>query len=40
MKNQTYIGRGKKPYQQYQFRCIIPTDLEETFSTKEFRLSL
>ena len=40
MKNQTYISRGKKPYQQYQFRCIIPTDLEETFSTKEFRLSL
>jgi len=40
MKNQTYISRGKKPYQQYQFRCIIPNDLEETFSTKEFRLSL
>ena len=40
MKNQTYISRGKKPYQQYQFRCIIPNDLEEIFSTKEFRLSL
>ena len=40
MKNQTYISRGKKPYQQYQFRCIIPNDLEVTFSTKEFRLSL
>ena len=40
MKNQTYISRGKKPYQQYQFLCIIPNDLEETFSTKEFRLSL
>ena len=40
MMNQHYICRGKKPYQQYQFRCIIPNDLEETFSTKEFRLSL
>ena len=40
MKNQTYISRGKKPYQQYQFRCIIPKDLEEIFSTREFRLSL
>jgi len=40
MKNQTYISRGKKPYQQYQFRCIIPKDLENTFSTKEFRISL
>ena len=40
MKNQTYISRGKNPYQQYQFRCIIPNDLEETFSTKEFRFSL
>jgi len=40
MQNHTYISRGKKPYQQYQFRCIIPKDLENTFSTKEFRISL
>ena len=40
MRNHTYISRGKKPYQQYQFRCIIPKDLEDTFSTKEFRISL
>jgi len=40
MKNQTYISRGKKPYQQYQFRCIIPKDLKDIFSTREFRLSL
>ena len=40
MMNQHYICRGKKPYQQYQFRCIIPKDLEERFSTREFRVSL
>ncbi|SVD64239.1 uncharacterized protein METZ01_LOCUS417093, partial [marine metagenome] len=40
MMNQHYICRGKKPYQQYQFRCIIPKDLEHIFSTREFRVSL
>jgi len=40
MMNQHYICRGKKPYQQYQFRCIIPKDLEVRFSTREFRVSL
>ena len=40
MMNQHYICRGKKPYQQYQFRCIIPKDLEDRFSTREFRVSL
>ena len=40
MMNQNYICRGKKPYQQYQFRCIIPKDLEDRFSTREFRVSL
>ena len=38
--NQHYICRGKKPYQQYQFRCIIPKDLEDRFSKREFRVSL
>ena len=40
MMNQHYICRGKKPYQQYHFRCIIPKDLEVRFSTREFRVSL
>lgn len=40
MMNQHYICRGKKPYQQYQFRCIIPKDLEDRFSKREFRVSL
>ena len=40
MMKQHYICRGKKPYQQYQFRCIIPKDLEHIFSTREFRVSL
>ena len=40
MKNRTYISRGKKTYQQYQFHCIIPKDLKDIFSTREFRLSL
>lgn len=40
MMNQNYICRGKKTYQQYQFRCIIPKDLEDRFSTREFRVSL
>jgi len=40
MMKQHYICRGKKPYQQYQFRCIIPKDLEVRFSTREFRVSL
>ena len=40
MMNQHYICREKKPYQQYQFRCIIPKDLEVRFSTREFRVSL
>ena len=40
MMNQHYISRGKKPYQQYQFRCIIPKDLVDRLSTKEFRVSL
>ena len=40
MMKQHYICRGKKPYQQYQFRCIIPKDLEDRFSTREFRVSL
>ena len=40
MMNQHYISRGKKPYQQYQFRCIIPKDLVERLTTREFRVSL
>ena len=40
MKNQIHITRGKKPYQQYQFRCIIPKDLEMVFPQREIRLSL
>ncbi len=40
MKNQIHITRGKKPYQQYQFRCIIPKDLEVVFTQREIRISL
>jgi len=40
MNHQTHLSRGKKPYNQYQFRCIVPRDLEEHFFTKEFRISL
>ena len=40
MKNQVHITRGKKPYQQFQFRCIIPKDLEMVFPQREIRLSL
>ena len=32
--------RDKKPYQQYQFRCIIPKDLEMVFPQRDIRLSL
>ena len=40
MKNQIHITRRKKPYQQYQFRCIIPKDLEMVFPQREIRISL
>ena len=40
MKNQIHITRGKKPYQQYQFRCTIPKDLEMVFLQREIRISL
>ena len=40
MKNQIHITRGKKPYQQYLFRCIIPKDLEHIFPQREIRISL
>ena len=41
MKNPTYITRGKKPYQQYFFRCRIPQDLKVFLGYQdEFRVSL
>ena len=41
MKNPTYITRGKKPYQQYFFRCRIPKDLKVFLGCQdEFRVSL
>ena len=41
MKNPTYITRGKKPYQQYFFRCRIPKDLKVFLGYQdEFRVSL
>ena len=41
MKNPTYITRGKKPYQQYLFRCWIPQDLKCIFDNQnEIRISL
>ena len=40
MNHQNHLSKGKKPYHQYQFRCIVPKDLVEVFSTREFRISL
>ena len=40
MYSQNYLSRGKKPYQQFQFRCIIPKDLEVRLGTREFRIAL
>ena len=41
MKNPTYITRGKKPYQQYFFRCRSPKDLKVFLGCQdEFRVSL
>ena len=40
MYKQNYLSRGKKPYQQFQFRCIIPKDLEVRLGTREFRIAL
>ena len=30
----------RKPYEQYFFRCIIPKDLDKTFTQKDFTVSL
>ena len=41
MKNRSYLTRGRKPYQQYFFRCKIPQDLKFVFEYQdEFRVSL
>jgi len=40
MNNHPHIVRGKKPYQQYQFRCIIPKDLINVLGQTEFVLSI
>ena len=40
MYKQNYLSRGKKPYQQFQFRCIIPKDLVVRLGTREFRIAL
>ena len=40
MRTYPHIVRGKKPYQQYQFRCIIPKDLISVLGQNEFRVSL
>ena len=38
MNKHLHIVRGKKPYQQYQFRCIIPKDLINVLGQAEFVL--
>jgi len=38
MKNQAYISRGKKTYQQHQFSCIIPKDLKDIFSKRKLSI--
>ena len=40
MYSQNYLSSGKKPYQQFQFRCIVPKDLEVRLGTREFRIAL
>ena len=40
MRTNPHIVRGKKPYQQFQFRCIIPKDLISVLGQNEFRVSL
>jgi hypothetical protein len=41
MMNRSYLTRGKKPYQQYLFRCWIPQDLKCIFGNQnEIRISL
>ena len=40
MNNHPHIVRGKKPYQQYQFRCIILKGLINVLGQTEFVLSI
>ena len=40
MNSHPHIVRGKKPFQQYQFRCIIPKDLINVLGQTEFVLSI
>ena len=40
MKNYPHIVRGKKPYQSFLFRCIVPKDLISVLGQVEFRVSL
>ena len=40
MRNQNHLTRGRKPYQYYYFRCIIPKDLRGMLGTTVIRISL
>ena len=40
MNKHLHIVRGKKPYQHYQFRCIIPKGLINVLGQTEFVLSI
>ena len=40
MRNQNHLARGRKPYQYYYFRCIIPTDFIEILGQSQFKISL
>ena len=40
MRNQHHLTRGRKPYQYYYFRCIIPKDLRGILGKSQIRISL
>ena len=40
MRNQNYLTRGRKPYQYYYFRCIIPIDFIQILRQSQFKISL
>ena len=40
MRNQNHLTQGRKPYQYFYFRCIIPKDFIEILGQSEIRISL
>jgi len=40
MRNQNYLARGTKPYQYYDFHCIIPKDLRGILGKSIVRIFL